>query len=96
MGFMIGPYFIDTDDELVTNIDKGHNDVLRYMWNSAIIVTVMCAPLILFYRERPKYYPSKIAKHSKKEERNFKEDFKTLWANKNYLIFTCSFMLLYG
>ena len=66
------------------------------MWAAAVITSAMVAPLLLFYKERPKYYPSKVAKYSKKEQRNFKEDFKTLWKNKNYKIFTCSFMLLYG
>lgn len=66
------------------------------MWNAALLTTLMVAPFVLFYKERPKYYPSKVAKYSKKEERNFMRDFKTMIYNKNFRIFAASFMLLYG
>jgi len=65
----------------------------------AIFTTVMCMPMILLYRQRPKTYPSKSAELNAMgteditvEKKSMKHDLKLLMKNKNFLLI----ILIYG
>lgn len=63
------------------------------MMFESIFTTVMCLPMIFFYRQRPKTYPSKSAELNAKgtedttvEKKSMKDDLKLLMKNKNFIL----------
>ena len=63
---------------------------------SGCICISMCLPLLVFFEERPKYFPSKSAKFSSKQSFNFMKDLKLLVTNRNYILICINFSMLYG
>ena len=56
MGMVFGPFYIFDGDATHTEIGEKHNN--HYMFVSAIVITAMNVGLLLFYREKPKQFPS--------------------------------------
>ena len=54
VAFILGPVLI--------NKDSGKEEVVKYIYLTAIINTCLGLPMILFYFEKPKSFPSKVAK----------------------------------
>jgi len=63
---------------------------------SAVITTMMNLCLIIFYREKPEFYPSKAAKQATAVEFSMKNDATQLVKNKNYIFLLVTYSLLYG
>ena len=59
MGMVTGPFFILDRDKV--NHAQGKEHVNKYMFVSAVIITIMNVGVLLFFTERPKIYPSKAA-----------------------------------
>ena len=69
MGFSLGSVFIAND--------SGKRDVVDYLWFAAVINTAMCLPIIVFFKEKPPFYPSVIAKNAAEGEKfSFKDAIK--------------------
>jgi len=58
--------------------------------------TCLCVPTILFFKERPKLFPSEAAKNVLRAKFEFCRDFKLLMKNKNYVVLTISYTMLFG
>jgi len=46
LGFMLGSLYVSDDDK--DNIEKGKEHIIKYLWFTAIVVTGMCIPCVLF------------------------------------------------
>ena len=90
----MGPFFIPDRDKY--HHDQGREDVNQYMLVSAVIATTMNLCLILFYKEKPEFYPSKAAKEATAVEFSMKKDAYELIKNKNYIFMMITYSLLYG
>ena len=66
------------------------------MMNLAIVNSFICLLMILFFREKPKKYPSISASEIKNSIFNFKEDFGTLMKNTNFLLLNVPFVMSYS
>lgn len=62
---------------------SGPDDVFKLMWIEAIVSSVLCAPLFIFYRERPPTYPSASAEL---ERDDFKLGLKKILRDGNFLL----------
>ena len=98
LGLVLGPFFIfDSDkDTLDPQFQVGKDHTNYYMVITAIIATVLSAPLFFLAREKPDKFPSKAAKSMINTEFDFKGDLKKLMRNKNYFWITICFMMMYG
>jgi len=56
---VLGPFYIFDSDAAHTDIGEKHNN--KYMFVSAVVVTIMNVG-ILFYREKPRDFPSQASK----------------------------------
>ena len=66
---------------------------------TATACTIMSVPSLIFMKELPKHFPSKVAQQqSFKPNKAYsqKKDLMALVHNKNYLLITLLFMMLYG
>lgn len=86
IGFCIASFFIhESNKEDHAKIKEQTND---FMWFISISNTILCAPLIFFYQQRPKTYPSRSAKESanliKKRKLSVMDELPILWKNKNF------------
>jgi hypothetical protein len=85
-GFAITPLFVDDKDPLP--IVK--QNVIRYCMWAAIFVTALGMPMVLFFKDKPKYYPSRAARKITNTDYGFKRDMLELMKNTNFwLICTC-------
>jgi MFS family permease len=94
MGMVIGPFFVLDSDKLDNK--NGHIHVNNYMFFSAVLVSIFCLPVIIFFKESPDRFPSMAAMNQTQTKFSFSKDLKLLRKNKNYIWITISFMLLYG
>mmetsp|Transcript_23459 Transcript_23459/g.36141 ORF Transcript_23459/g.36141 Transcript_23459/m.36141 type:complete len:171 (+) Transcript_23459:863-1375(+) len=94
-GLALGPFFVfesDKDDH-----EAGKEHMRTFMLFCAVVGTLMSIPTLIFFREKPKYYPSKIAKNSMtKKKYSQVKDLKMLGRNCNYYLMVMTFMSLYG
>ena len=71
MGLLLGPQFISEIKKVRegSSIDRkeGRLEVDNYLFWHAVIDTMMCVPVILFFVEKPKHFPSLAAKNMGKK-----------------------------
>ena len=86
---ILGPFFVND-----SKLTKGHvNDLLMA---HALISTVVSIPMLIFFKERPKDFPSEAAKNTQNTKFNFMRDVTLLIKNPNYVWMTLVFSSLYG
>lgn len=93
-GLVMGPLFIPDGDKF--NHELGRQDMNTYMLVSAFIVTIMNASLIFFYKDKPEFFPSKVARTNTAAKFSMIKDAKLMIVNKNYIILLICYSLLYG
>jgi MFS family permease len=69
-GMIMGPFFVFESDK--EDHDLGIAHIRHYMFLSAIIVTALTVPNILFYVEQPESFPSYSAKNMVDTKFNFR------------------------
>jgi len=95
IGMVIGPIFVSEIDKWKP--EQGKISIQYYLFISAIICTGLSIWMIFFFKEKPKFYPSKAAMSSNSGESfSISKDLKLLATNKNYLFMILSFNMLYG
>ena len=94
LGMVLGPFYVEDAD--MNDREKGLEDVNQLLFVNAIIVTALCIPILLIFRERPKHFPSQAAKNQSKTKFDFKKDLGQLARNSNYFFITICFSCLYG
>jgi Na+/melibiose symporter-like transporter len=66
----------------------------------AIVTTAFCIPMIFFYKQKPKFFPSASAEENQNDKQDldydFVLDFKELMKNKNFIMLTLVFELVYS
>ena len=62
----------------------------------AIINSLICLLMLLFFRGRPKLYPSRSALYLKFTVFNFKDDMITFANNRNFLLLNVPFIMSCG
>ena len=60
LGFILGSVWVSDAD--VRDRALGHEHVLDYLKFTAILATIFCVPTVLFFKEKPKYFPSESAR----------------------------------
>ena len=85
----LGPIFVNKN-----KCEK--EDVEHYMMVLAITNSSICLLMLLFFRERPKLYPSRSALYLKSTVFNFKDDLITLANNRNFLLLNVPFIMSYS
>ena len=66
------------------------------MLDSAIIITAMCLPVIIFYRSKPAELPSAAAKYQMTAKFEFVKDMKELFKNTNFILLSITYSIVYG
>ena len=72
VGLVLGPIYMKQEDQNDFEVCRQH--MIDYMFTTAVQITAMSVPIILFYRAYPMNYPSKSAeemdliKQQKKKE----------------------------
>ena len=62
IGLVFGPIYVKQEDK--DNFETCRQNVIDYMFFTAVQITVMSLPIILFYKAYPKNYPSKSAEEN--------------------------------
>ena len=94
VGMALGPFFVSDADK----VDRvhGRKDLDFYMLICAFTALAFSF-WIIFYKEEPRHFPSSAAKTAKKKtEFSLMDDMWLLLRNKNYILMTISFCMLYG
>lgn len=94
VGMALGPFFVSKVDK----VDRAHGreDLDFYMLVCAF-TALFFSFWVIFYKEEPAHFPSSAAKSAKKKsEFSLKDDMRLLLRNKNYILMTISFCMLYG
>ena len=79
-GFAITPFFVKDSYPIESRI----KDTINFFYLGGIYLTAMRAFTLIFFREKPKYYPSLAARSMTKTEYGLKRDLKKLVSNKNF------------
>lgn len=98
MGLALPLFFVkEISGESYTKEDAKAG-ISKYMFVLALSNTFFGVLLLLVYKVRPSYYPSKIAKDmmTSKVEFNFRNDLSLLLRNKNYLVLMIPFVINYS
>lgn len=90
----LGPFFIDEQDKF--DHEHGQMNISFYMLFIAILTSVMSIWIIIFIKEEPAKFPSASAKNQKMVEFSFRSNLLLLAGNKNYILISIVFMMLYG
>ena len=75
-GFILGSVWVQDAD--VNDRNVGHAHVQDYMRFTAIIATLFCVPTVLFFKEKPKEFPSESARSQMGVDFDFKGDLRAL------------------
>lgn len=96
MGMVIAPFFVP--EKLQIHHVKGKEATLEYMFQSAIIITIMNIGTILFFKDKPEYPPSAAAEEQSDKKQNYsmRKDALLLIKNKNYILLVIVFSMLFG
>lgn len=99
IGFIFAPVYIKNQDKY--NFEKCREHLIEYMRFTAIQITVMSLPIILFYKAYPDKYPSKSAEENdknikEKKTGELKSEIKELFKNRNYVVLLTIFVLQYS
>jgi Na+/melibiose symporter-like transporter len=94
LGYGLGSLFVFDSD--LDDIVVGKEHVRYYLWFSAILITCLNIPILLFFIQKPKEFPSEAAMQNESIKFSFKDDLKLLMKNKNYWWFTLSWMMTYS
>lgn len=91
VGVLLGPQFIDETKATKAQVEY------YVLWH-AIMDTAMCLPLILFFRNHPKHFPSAFAQSRSKhcEQYSFRGDMSLLSKNSNIWWFVLNFGIIHG
>jgi len=89
IGFLIAQGFVDNDADGL----EGLKQVRNLMFFTAVLGSIMITPIFIFFRNKPASPPSKSADT---EKYSYKQSLKSLFGNKNYLLFICSTGLFFG
>lgn len=68
---------------------------MQYIWIQAAFVTITCILLLIFARTKPETPPS-LSASKVPVKFSFKDEFKNLIKNKNYVLLTVVFGCLYS
>lgn len=96
MGLVIGPFFIPETDKLQPELGRQH--VEHYCLVSAFIVSFLSGWLLIFFKEKPRFFPSMssmLVSH-KEGEFDLKKELVLLCKNKSYVSMVISFCMMYG
>lgn len=102
VGMILGPQFITETMSSGQNLTEkqkynGKVETSNYVLWHAILDTALCLPLVLFFVERPKYFPSYAARIMNKDnEYSFKEEYKVLRKKYSYMFFVVNYALVHG
>jgi len=89
IGFVLAQMFVDNGAEGSQGLKQVHNLMLF----SAGLGTLLTFPLFFLFKNKPKVPPSKTADT---EKYSYKQSLKSLFGNKNYLVFIISIGLVWG
>ena len=76
------------------NEESTKSDVVKLLMYEAIIVSVPCLLVLFLFRGKPKTPPSHAA--DIKNDRNYTQDLKMLFKNRNYLFLLVAVSMSYG
>jgi len=89
IGFLIAQGFVSND----AKGQDGLKQVRNLMFGTAVLGSIMIAPVLVFFKNRPVSPPSKSADT---EKYSYKKSLKNLFGNWNYLLFIISTGLFFG
>lgn len=92
LGMVIAPFFVN--NSIMDKNPKGHVDDL--LFTHAMIAAVLNVPTMIFFKERPKMFPSDAAKNTKNTKFDFMKDLGLLLRNPNFIWLCLVFASLYG
>ena len=97
-GFTLGPLFMD--DCQKNDHEQIKEQTLEFMWFVSWGTTALCAPLLIFYQQKPATFPSRSAREmanmNKKRQISIMDELPVLLKNKNFRHVLLVFMVTNG
>lgn len=88
------PSFIFEDNDII-NKDQGRRHFCLFLMIQTLLISLFSIPALSFIKEEPPSPPSIVANDTNNDV-GFKEGFKELITNRNYILMFIIYLLMYG